>query len=84
MEQALLPQPEDFPDAEERRLLYVAITRARHRVWLLFNKAQPSPFVDILQALDVPVAGNPNHVWVISGARQDNADNPGSEYRAAD
>ncbi len=39
MEQALLPQPEDFPDAEERRLLYVALTRARHRVWLLFNKA---------------------------------------------
>ena len=59
MEQALLPQPEDFPDAEERRLLYVAITRARHRVWLLFNKAQPSPFVDILQALDVPVARKP-------------------------
>ncbi|WP_215900711.1 3'-5' exonuclease, partial [Acinetobacter junii] len=29
MEQALLPQPEDFPDAEERRLLYVALTRAR-------------------------------------------------------
>ncbi len=56
MEQALLPQPEDFPDAEERRLLYVALTRARHRVWLLFNKAQPSPFVEILQALDVPVA----------------------------
>ena len=59
MEQALLPQPEDFPDAEERQLLYVAITRARHRVWLLFNKAQPSPFVDILQALDVPVARKP-------------------------
>ena len=37
-------------------LLYVALTRARHRVWLLFNKAQPSPFVEILQALDVPVA----------------------------
>ena len=59
MEQALLPQPEDFPDAEERRLLYVALTRARHRVWLLFNKAQPSPFVEILQALDVPVARKP-------------------------
>ena len=40
MEQALLPAPEDFPDAEERRLLYVAMTRARLRVWLLFNKAQ--------------------------------------------
>ena len=59
MERALLPQPEDFPDAEERRLLYVALTRARHRVWLLFNKAQPSPFVEILQALDVPVARKP-------------------------
>jgi DNA helicase-4 len=49
MEQALLPQPEDFPDAEERRLLYVAITRARLRVWLLFNKEQPSPFVEMLE-----------------------------------
>ncbi|HCU0066336.1 TPA: ATP-binding domain-containing protein, partial [Klebsiella pneumoniae] len=50
---------EDFTDAEERRLLYVALTRARHRVWLLFNKAQPSPFVEILQALGVPVARKP-------------------------
>ncbi|TCW16645.1 DNA helicase-4 [Raoultella sp. BIGb0138] len=59
MEQALLPQPEDFQDAEERRLLYVAITRARLRVWLLFNKARPSPFVEILEELDVPVARKP-------------------------
>lgn len=84
MEQALLPQPEDFPDAEERRLLYVALTRARHRVWLLFNKAQPSPFVEILQALDVPVARSRNRGSIISGARQDSVDNPGSEYRAVD
>ena len=59
MEQALLPQPEDFPDAEERRLLYVAITRARLRVWLLFNKERPSSFVEILQELGVPVARKP-------------------------
>ena len=59
MEQALLPLPEDFPDAEERRLLYVAITRARHRVWLLFNKEQPSSFVEVLRQLDVPVARKP-------------------------
>lgn len=59
MEQALLPVPEDFPDAEERRLLYVAITRARHRVWLLFNKDEPSAFVDILKSIDVPVARKP-------------------------
>ncbi|SFQ96924.1 DNA helicase-4 [Enterobacter sp. kpr-6] len=59
MEQALLPEPEDFADAEERRLLYVAITRAKNRVWLLFDKAQPSRFVEVLKALDVPVARKP-------------------------
>lgn len=59
MEEALLPVPEDFTDAEERRLLYVAITRARHRVWLLFNKEEPSVFIDILKSIDVPVARKP-------------------------
>ena len=59
MEEALLPMPEDFPDAEERRLLYVAMTRARHRLWLLFNKEEPSAFVDILKSIDVPVARKP-------------------------
>jgi DNA helicase-4 len=59
MEQALLPAPEDFPDAEERRLLYVAITRAKLRVWLLFNQAQPSSFVEVLKQLSVPVVRKP-------------------------
>lgn len=59
MEQALLPEEEEFPDAEERRLLYVALTRARKRVWLLFNKDEPSRFVEILKSLDVPVARKP-------------------------
>ena len=59
MEMALLPQPEAYPDAEERRLLYVALTRARHRVWLLYNKEQPSAFVGILEDLGVPTARKP-------------------------
>ncbi len=59
MEEALLPVVEDFPDAEERRLLYVALTRARHRVWLLYNKANPSCFVEDLKDLDVPVVRKP-------------------------
>lgn len=49
MEEALLPPVEDFPDAEERRLMYVALTRARYRVWALFNKENPSPFVEVLK-----------------------------------
>ncbi|MCQ8227243.1 DNA helicase IV [Pantoea trifolii] len=54
MEQGLLPQPEDFPDAEERRLAYVAMTRARQQVWLMFDKDRPSAFVEHLRDLGVP------------------------------
>lgn len=32
-------------DAEERRLLYVAMTRAKHQVWLMQDKARPSVFI---------------------------------------
>lgn len=39
--------------------MYVALTRARHRVWVLFSKENPSPFVDDLKKLDVPVARKP-------------------------
>ena len=53
MEEGLLPQPEDFPHAEERRLAYVAITRARQQVWLMFDKERPSVFVEHLRELGV-------------------------------
>ncbi|BDH46447.1 DNA helicase [Salmonella enterica subsp. enterica serovar Choleraesuis] len=59
LEQALLPEPDGFPDAEERRLLYVAITRARHRAWLLFDPERPSAFVEPLRKLGVPVTKKP-------------------------
>jgi len=59
LEQGLLPQPEDFPDAEERRLAYVAMTRARQQVWLLYDKARPSLFVEQLHKLGVPLLRKP-------------------------
>lgn len=59
MEEVLLPEPEDFADAEERRLLYVAMTRARHQVWLLQDKSRPSIFVEQLEALGVPSQRKP-------------------------
>lgn len=59
MEEALLPVPEDFPDAEERRLLYVALTRAKHQVWLLQDRERPSVFVEQLQDLGVPAQRKP-------------------------
>ncbi len=59
IEQVLLPQPEDFPDAEERRLLYVALTRARQQVWLLEDEVNPSDFIDALIRIGVPRAKKP-------------------------
>jgi DNA helicase-4 len=59
IEEGLLPRPEDFPDAEERRLAYVAITRAKQQVWLLYNRQQPSVFVEELKRLGVPLLRKP-------------------------
>ena len=40
-----MPRPDDYPNAEERRLFYVAMTRARQRVILLTANENPSPFI---------------------------------------
>lgn len=41
----LLEKEEEYPFAEERRLFYVAMTRARKKVWLLFSEENKSIFV---------------------------------------
>ena len=49
---------EAFPYAEERRLFYVALTRARRRVYVVGDRRRPSPFFDELLARgDCAVAG---------------------------
>lgn len=46
----ILPNAEKFEHAEERRLFYVALTRARHSVWLLTQPGRESPFIaELLQ-----------------------------------
>lgn len=41
----VLSKPESYPFAEERRLFYVAITRARKHAFVLYKETCPSPFV---------------------------------------
>jgi DNA helicase-4 len=49
-EEMILPKLEDYPFAEERRLFYVALTRARQRVYLIFDRYTCSPFVTELES----------------------------------
>ena len=57
----VLAAPEGHPNAEERRLFYVAITRARRGVYLLADSGPPSSFVTelIQDGYDVTVFGRP-------------------------
>ena len=54
--EALLPPAEPFAHAEERRLFYVALTRARQQVYLLADERRPSPFVQELLEGGYPLA----------------------------
>lgn len=47
------PEDEPFENAEERRLMYVAMTRARHTLTIFTSKSRPSTFVSEL--LDDPI-----------------------------
>lgn len=48
----VLPEEEIFPFAEERRLFYVALTRAKQQIYLLSNIKAPSVFVDEVAAYE--------------------------------
>ena len=54
-----MPAPESFPRAEERRLFYVALTRARRAVLLITDPRRMSPFViELLKDPHVTVTGD--------------------------
>ncbi len=57
----VLAAPENHPNAEERRLLYVAVTRARRQAFLLADGGPPSEFVTELidGGYDVEIFGRP-------------------------
>jgi DNA helicase IV len=57
-QEIFLPPRESFEFAEERRLFYVALTRARHRVFLLYDAVSHSPFIRELKGGGYPIVEN--------------------------
>ena len=57
----VLAAPERHPNAEERRLFYVALTRARRQVYLLADEGPQSSFIEelIREGYDITVFGRP-------------------------
>lgn len=55
----VLSKPEVFPNSEERRLFYVALTRAKEKVFLLTETGKVSPFInEVIQSpFDVEIFG---------------------------
>jgi DNA helicase-4 len=55
----VLSKPEVFPNSEERRLFYVALTRAKEKVYLLTETGKVSPFInEVIQSpFDVEIFG---------------------------
>jgi DNA helicase-4 len=54
--QLAMPSGDDYPFAEERRLFYVALTRARQTVTLLTIERKESPFIaELVRDQGIPV-----------------------------
>ena len=50
----VLCEPDEYSFGEERRLFYVAITRAKKQTWVLYDPKNPSPFIGEFIPINLP------------------------------
>lgn len=61
----VLPEQDDFPHSEERRLFYIALTRAKEQVHLLADSNSPSGFAqEICEHESVQSFGDQTHTHI--------------------
>lgn len=58
----VLPKPESFPNAEERRLFYVALTRTKEKIFII-TSSKPSSFIEELEngKYNIGIYGDPEN-----------------------
>ena len=56
----IIPRPEHYPNAEERRLFYVAITRAKRAVFICASPTLRSPF--LMEVAEIPRVKSELHI----------------------
>ena len=79
----VLSRSESYPFAEERRLFYVAMTRAKKRMYILYDKKRPSPFIsEFMLRLEVGSYICPKCLEGKVEAIKDGQSTNGSRYRS--
>jgi len=69
--------------AEERRLFYVAVTRARKRLHLISRQGHPSPYISEIEGTSLPLQAD-SHASLRPGARFNDAFYVEQVYRLTD
>ena len=79
----VLSRSEQYPFAEERRLFYVAMTRAKKRMYVLYDERKPSPFIsEFLVKLEVGSHLCPKCLEGKMVAVKDGVSSNGTKYRS--
>src|SRR5437667_12066512 len=70
--------------AEERRLFYVAVTRARKRLHLISRQGHPSPYIEEIEGTSLPSQAASSHASLRPGIRFNDAFFVEQVYRLTD
>ena len=70
----VMAEPDTYPHSEERRLFYVAVTRAKKHVYLLYNPNKTSTFIKEITRENYPITTADNEFKAIGNCLRCNGE----------